>query len=213
MSYLVYPVGALAEWTELLTAVGALGSALGLGAGFKWGYAWWLERKARGTVDEIQLGYRISVELDSVREHLGGDRAIIVRAHNGGGEIKAARPLFTTSAFQRNHKRLPRVDWVGEPVDDDHWKVLKRVADAGGKSILLRVEDLSEDSALGSLYRATGITHSYVFELYATPKEYWYVTVNRTVESEMVDEHTAHEVVRVARQHLVRLLRDRKLRG
>ncbi len=127
--------------------------------------------------------------------------------------IKATRPLFTSSAFQRNHSELPRVDWVGEPVDDDHWKVLKRTADAYGKAVVLQVEDLSPESKLGTLYRAHHVSHSYVFELYATQKEYWYCTINHVVGSPKVDEPTAQEYVRVARQRLVRSLRDRKVRG
>ena len=69
-------LGSISEWANLFTALGTLGSAFGLGAAIKWGVAWWRRRQARGTIDETQLGYQIGVELDLVREHLGGARAL-----------------------------------------------------------------------------------------------------------------------------------------
>ncbi len=87
MNLTMIPFGSISEWANLFTALGTLGSAFGLGAAVKLGFAWWRRRQARGTVDEIQLGYQICVELDTVRENLGGARALIVRAHNGGKDI------------------------------------------------------------------------------------------------------------------------------
>lgn len=205
---------ALPKWIqslEVLTEFLVVLSALGGLTLFRLMYGWWILIRKRRAADAPLIGFETCVILDHLREVLGGDRALILRAHNGGSDISATKPLYTSVMFQKTGAGVDKIEWKSVPVEDDYWKLLRDLEQQSDHSLVLSVEDLTPGSALRNQYESAGIRHSYVFKLYTTPKELWYVSINRTHPVQRVQDPVAGDAIRVARRKLVRALRDGKV--
>ncbi len=199
-------IGVLTALTGLLSAIGAKQVWEYLGKRQE-------RKRSQGTKDALQTGFLICAALHKMRTDLGGHRAMIIMAHNGGGEVSARKPTYTSILHQVHDEHLPQEQWREEPVDDGYWTVLQEICQAGQhKYVNLRSDALMKGSQLRNLYEANGIAESIVFELFSTPEAYYYVSVNRKaedgVEFASLPEASVAETVRVKRHKLTQLLSD-----
>lgn len=204
------------EWIQDLTAgvraITGLLSAVGVTALARQVRRLFVRWRTRRATDTFEIGFQCQAALQHLRMGLMSKRSMVLVAHNGGGEVSVQRPLYTSVRFQATEGYFPTANWTAEALDEGYWKVLREVnALAENGHFRLRTLQLQEGSKLRNLYEAQGIGGAYVFHLFSTPTEFWYVsTAYGKDHPEHPSEAEAAEIIRSAKAKLVRYLRDRK---
>ena len=204
-------MASLTDWILTLDALKGLFTVLGGGASIRFFFKWMAARRLARSVSSFDLGFNVSVVLDQLRIKLKGTRACILVAHNGGGDLSVSRPMYTSVRWQHVERGTELVEWSNVPVQDGYWHVLQELESRDGEPFVIHVQELQEGSTLRTLYESSGIEHSYVFKLFNDPENFWYVSINRTIDEKADNEAQIGEWIRVARAKLVRFIRDKKL--
>lgn len=193
----------------IVKAIGTLLSAVGASALVRWSRRKVLEWKTRKARDTFEIGFQTNSVLAELRLKLQCHRCMILVAHNGGGNITAQKPVYTSVRYQVSDPVLPNVVWRNEPPDDGYWRLLREIARLEEhRHLRIAPQALQEDSKLRALYESQGVRGAFVFPLFDTPSEFWYVSATFTEDFEGVTESEASETIRSAKARLVRHLRD-----
>jgi len=173
----------------------------------------WKTRRNNKAVDTFAQGAALQSALHRLISNVGAQRAVILEAHNGGSPIAVDRPLYTSIRYTARVGRMPTVVWDKEGLDDEYWGILRDVKAAGHDGhIELKTDTMDDDGKLCNLYRAQDITRAYLFELFIKDnKSYWYCSVQLTQDMSDVDSARVVEEIRVARQYMVQILRDKEV--
>lgn len=194
----------------IIQSVVALLALFGVGGAVKSWFSYRWKKRLRKSTSTFRLGFLVAASLHHARRSLGAHRAMVIEAHNGGDDISVSRPVYTSVRHQVTDDELPQIDWVGEPLDEDYWRLLRDVENSGDGFVYAQTSKLKTDSKLRSLYEAQGVVGAYVFRLFAEPESYWFCSMVVTGTSHTPTPAITREVIRSARTELVRYLRDEK---
>lgn len=201
------------EWMSILVPVlvACVGAGGLLPVLIKLFTSWRAQRnKDKGAVT-FSLISRAYFILHTLMESTGSSRAVILRAHNGGGPLNPAAHTYS-SVLMETRESLPRVldTWVKQPLDGQYVELLVSILKDG--SVELETASMGQDGLLRSLYLKHGVTHSVVVYLWNTDKELFYLSLNFTEKPEGWEfPETNNEDIRVARNSLITLLQDKKI--
>ena len=156
--------------TALLGGGGVFGAALG-------GWKLWKRNKSANQDDLLvhllEEHQRIQDILEQLKIDTGADRALILRASNGGGIPHLSGEIYSTVLWECTAGELERAKpvWSGRSVDHDYRQILANILQHG--QITIKFEDLPEDSDLGLLYQAHGVRRSVAFKVASVKGYRW----------------------------------------
>jgi len=124
---------------------------------------------------------RAVVEVLDTLQHIEratkASRAMVLRAHNGGGPLSIADHMYTSiihESFERKADSV-REMWQRRPVDNQYAHLLNEI-DKEGKARLVTSE-MHESSDLRTVYEATDVGEAWVYKIGKTGKGMLYLSV------------------------------------
>lgn len=160
--------------------------ALGGTAGATLGAAWYAfgkysrrrTKKRHDVVAAVAAQTEIYGALQSVIADTGADRAILIKAHNGGKIVEQVGTqiyitIFAEIAFGK--VRPVQQDFQVRPVHDFRYMNLIRQVSVA-KSVQVWTRDMAEDEMLRGVYEGAGIETAVVTEVLSKTGAYWYMS-------------------------------------
>ena len=169
------------------------------------------KRRAQGALSFTLLS-RAHSDLHQLMEAVGAHRALVLRAHNGGGPLSPAAHNYSSVMLEARDSELPRLltTWVKQPVDEQYTHLLRKVVEQ--KLVVMEAAKMRTDSMLRALYLKHGVTHSAVMYLWNTETEMFYVSLAfKDLPEGWEMPEMYRESFRVAKTALVTRLHDKKL--
>lgn len=165
-------------WIELTAFFGGLGAFIR--------FAW---PKIKEVLNVIKMNSRKSMEratqdiaqiiyhMRDILEQTDAQQVILLKAHNGGEEIKLGSWLYSSVIYEvrKNKEDEVKDRWVSQPLDENYLIMLSNLQSQ--KKLNLVTKNLKE-GPLKDVYKSKGVTFTKVLELYQTRdlKKYFYIS-------------------------------------
>ncbi len=144
-----------------------------------------VEEKRKAIAHESEV-LRAVVEVLDTLQHIErttkASRAMVLRAHNGGGPLSIADHMYTSIIHESFERKADSVRdmWQRRPVDNQYAHLLNEI-DKKGKTEVLTSE-LDESSDLKTIYEATKVARALVFKIGKTGNGMLYLSVTFKTE-------------------------------
>lgn len=150
-----------------------------------------LERAFRNTGCVIDSFYTAYTEL---RETQGFHSLRLLSAHNSGSELSETMLWKGTVLATFPHEMARDVEWNEQPLDPEYLtKVLRPVVMEGKR--ILRIADLENDGAIGSLYQKLGVCQSLAFLVSKSNTEIIYGSIAFSTSEDLTPKQ--RDIIRV----------------
>lgn len=152
------------------TLIDALISLFSVGVGYAaYHFRKLLKRKkVRRIEGGIQAIHRANEILRRLAIRTGGERALLLKAHNGGNNPRPGHSLYVTIVNEWAGASLPsiRSEWIGRMIDGDYERVLAHILQDPShryQYVLSTTHDDSQVTQLQDAYRSQDISHSEIW--------------------------------------------------
>lgn len=132
---------------------------------------------------------------------LGIQRALVLRVHNGGGNLSSSRPTYVSVTYEESRKPLKQIsrNYQNILADKHMMRILQDVKLNG--EVILNVEDIPDDAYLKDFYTTQGVLHVRIFFIKETKggflwretKELHLLSVSTTETNVNLKSHAANE--------------------
>lgn len=122
--------------------------------------------------------HEVYTTLSVMLKELGAARVLVLRSENGGGLPQPGAQLYSSVVYEAVNPPLQpiRGQWQGQQIDQEYITLLENVCHT--KYVCLDTTEMVEESLLGNLYRAHGITFAEVALLQISKGHVLYLSIN-----------------------------------
>jgi hypothetical protein len=169
---------------------------------------WWRDRRKSKLDHAVPAAAVAQIRqteiLRELCDEIGGCRAVLLKAHNGGSIPHGGSSLKVTILAEATTMGVPcvRLSYQARPITDTQYLRLIRDVDRAGL-LLVRTRDLEAATMLRDEYERANIASAYVAVVLREPERWYYLSVQSV--HEMKSTPHARAVVRAAAARLSRL--------
>lgn len=167
------------DTTVILAAALGGGGFSALLATFRWAWERWAKRRAlaRSMPLTVQRIHNIYGALNALQSATGADRALLLRAHNGGAIPRPGVALYSSVIYEVHATGVASIrdSWQKQPLDEHYIGLLLKVATQ--KIAALETKRMYE-CALRDAYESLGVTESRIAEVKSGVGEYYYLSLS-----------------------------------
>lgn len=170
----------------------------------------WLEKRKQKKLNQVPRVIarvnRIHHELSLLRHRLKAQRAVILRAENGGQIPQVGHDLHSSVVYEDYGDNYEPVfeAWKEQRMDQNYVRLLARVITQGQVRVV--TEDLEDGSILKDEYLAHNTVQSIVSTIATKQNEFYYLSVTFSDDREI--DHDTRDRIRVSISRLKKLIQD-----
>lgn len=167
-------------------------------------------RKAGEIVVRTSEIYDIMRDLVHVHHEYNIERFMILRAHNGGQDMKEFTPHYVSLVHEdfRHPIKSCKADYQKLDLDGEYIKLLKNLYLKGAEGVSIRTSELEKGSLLRNIYEAEGVLSAKVFFVHHTRKEFILLSVASSRDTlEGYNEPKAKNAIFMAVNKIKRLMK------
>ena len=129
------------------------------------------------TIPSVHEVYSI---LNTIKGETDSNRAIILKAENGGGRPNLGSHLKSSVLYEVFDSPLESVRklWQNQPLDEEYIKILNKLIVTEDKKCVVEVSKLPKGSLLRENYEANNVKTSHVYEIAEREHSYLYLSIN-----------------------------------
>lgn len=133
-------------------------------------------------------------------------RALVIKAHNGGKIPTLTEKMFVTIMHESVDKNIEQVSqkYQAQEIDGSYFDLLIEIIQK--KKLAKKTSELQAGCMLHDLYSRTGISYTKLYEIYYTPKQYVYLSVNFKKEGDVTSKE--RDILRSAAMELRNIFID-----
>lgn len=168
-------------------------------------------RREKGGQHALLRGALAATALHTIMDRMHAQRALLIRAHNGGGPLDPAKRTYSSAEMEARRQRIPKriESWKDRPIDAHYIALLQRISTED--HVIVYTAKLPKDSILRGCHESDGVKASIYFRLWNTDRDFYFVGVDIDEESQVNLTPTEMEGIRNARTALCGLLRDKRV--